>query len=302
MIFFRWSKKIIIPFLVLILTFSIFFYFVATQTAYDHNIYFNPTLAVQNFGLKSDEILFEFSDDIFYVAFDNNKNIKSSRKDFLFWVRSKFDSFFEDSVNEIYTVTVKDTVYVYGVTYEKGAKKVKLVDCLLNEANAEFKGSFVSSLNAMCFCLKINKKDLLLAPYSLEVTDDNNDIIPRKLTANEKALSIADKILNAHPKTTIFNVENQETYSKTLKLKTNERLYLILDKDEYFLQTHTDFVEFYFYNDYVLLTKKLNIFTKQNSAHAKTNSMSYCKTYKLNYTSELQELRQSRDGKVLGKK
>ena len=113
MIFLKKYKKTIAFSLAFFIISQMFFYFVTTKNAYDGNIYFNSQSAVKNWGLKSDKILFEFSDENFYVAFDNNKNIKSSRKDFGFWVRNKFDSFFENSSNEIYISTIKNIVYIW---------------------------------------------------------------------------------------------------------------------------------------------------------------------------------------------
>ena len=138
--------------------------------------------------------------------------------------------------------------------------------------------------------MKINKSDLLLEPYLIEIVDNDNYTISRKLEVNEKALAIAEKIFNTNPKTQVFNKQNKESVSKTLQNKVDERVYLVLDNGEYVLQTHKEFVEFYFYDDYVLLTKKINVFTAQNTAHAKTKSKSYSETYKLDYTSELREL------------
>lgn len=288
-------KKIIIAISIFIILLLIVFYFIATNKAYDMNFYFTPKSATQNWGIKSDEVLFEFLDNNFYVAFDNN-NIKSSRKDFCVWVRNKFDSFFDDSTSEIYTVTIKDYVYVYGIVRGKDAKKVKLVDFTLNEVKSEFKSSFITDLNLLCFCVKINKKQLLLEPYSVKITDVNDCVISLENTPkkDKKTLLVAEEILKSRPQTDIFDI-SEDTYSKKIKLKTNEQLYLVLDDDEYVLQNHKEFVEFYFYDDYVLLNKKLNIFTAQNFAKSKTKSKSYSETYRVKYTDELNSLRQSAD-------
>lgn len=286
----RRIKRIIIFISVFVIVFSIFFYFVATNKAYDKKIFFSPQSAVKNWGLQSDEMLFEFSDENFYIGFDNNSRIKSARKDFGFWVRSKSDVFSKSDVNDIYTVTVKNTVYVYGITREKDAKEVKILDYLLDEVDTEFNGSFIDSINALCFCLKIDESDLVLGSYSVEIIDGDNKIIPETLSQDEKLVSLINQILEA-PRNGTETYDDIELSNDSLALKTAGHLHLVGETDGETLQEYKEFVEFYFYDDFVLIQEKTEIFTAKNSEHAKTRTRFYSKTYKLEYTDQLRELK-----------
>lgn len=281
---------------ILLVAYLIGFYLITIHNAYNGFVYFTAKSAVKNWSKeKSEEVLFEFEDENFYICFDNNENIKSARKDTVFWVKNQFNGF-PQGTNMIRSTTINDILYIYGVTEKENVKEVKIVDSYLNNIDASFNGKQVDTLyssDALCFCLKVPVKEFIVSPYSLAFIDSNNKIVSEIPVTQDSELDLllepVLKHVNQLPDQQTVNQQMSDiNYSLTVRKGQLEKFYIAFDKKNCYLQEYSQTIKVEFADDYALIIDQNTITTRYPD---EIDTDFYTRTYKMEYTEDLLNLK-----------
>ncbi len=286
------SKKILIPIFVFILVFIVSIYFYTTRNAYEDlikGVYFSEKSAVDSWDKYPSEVLYEFRDENFYVRFCEDEDVYSAKKDLL-WVRDDYSVFpFKKNGSSIHCTSVGDMIYIYGVTQREDVQEVVIADSWLNRKNAEFNGKIIESKKALCFCIKMSKKEVTLTEKSILFVDGDNNIVSELPQTNTEVDDLIDSLLDSiNPNVQTVNSENLRLSSLCLEKEISEKFFLVREKDKCILEVFSESFDIQFYDNFALLTKRKTV-TKYSD---KLNKSYYNTSYKLEYSEQLYKLKE----------
>lgn len=289
----KFSKRFAV-FLFSIFVLILGLYFFWTNNHYDRKIFLSGEEATKNWGVNANIVFFEYSDENFYIKFDSNHNIKSAKKEGLFWIRNNFDGFTSDKkVNHIRSATVNDTMYIFGVTKYKNVKEIKLVDYSSNEKTLEFTGKNISDIDGLCFCAKIPFESLILS-YKIVFIDQNGNAISDSLqNVSENLQTYITPIINNISSNKYEQVTNENLTLNKVEFSRNEvekKFYLVRDEKEFLLQEVSRNIDIYFLNEYALVVDKTKVLQITLN---KTENTFYSTTYRASYDENLSNLRKA---------
>lgn len=289
----KFSKRFTI-FLFSIFVLVLGLYFFWTNNHYDRKIFLSGEGATKNWGIKADNVFFEYSDENFYIQFDSNYNIKSAKKEGLFWIRNNFDGFTSDKkVNHIRSATANDTMYIFGVTKYKNVKEIKLVDYNSNEKTIGFSGKEISDIDGLCFCAKIPVESLVLS-YKIVFIDQNGNAISDSLQSiSDNLQTYITPILNNISSNKYEQIINENLTLSNVKSSQNEvekKFYLVRDEKEFFLQEVLRNIDIYFLREYALVVDQTEVL---QITFNKTENTFYSTTYRASYDENLSNLRKA---------
>lgn len=286
-------KKIgvsICVFLVILIT----IFLISTRNAYVRKIFLSENQVFSNRYDKHYKKLYEFKDENFYVCFGDDEAILSARKDFLFWVENNWDYFPpDDETNTINSTEINNILYIYGVTKKNDVNEIALIEGNLNRVkNYEYFGKRISSKNVLCFCLKIPRKKCVTLSASLAFMDSNNRMVSETNQDNKEILNLLSQLskenINPTMQTINENILRTSQHHKTYNI--SEKYYIIRDDNKYIFKENQEKIDIQFFNDFALLIMRLHITQRSNS---KTNHSEYfSKTYKLEYSDTIWELKE----------
>lgn len=286
-------KKAIKIFLIILGVFCIVFpmiiYPIATRNSNYNFIYFTAETALES-GNNIDDILYEYKDDNFYMIFDG-ENIYTARKDTAFWVQNDVTSILSDEINKIRSVTINNTIYIFGLTRREDVRQVKLVDSYFYEKETEFYGKRIEQENILCFCVKVPDDTFISSSAAVTFIDSNGNIIS-ELPNNEKGeydLLLDSVLEKCTENLQAVNQADIELNGPKLKRKTAEHFYLNRQPGNKFkFQHYEENIVVSFLDDFVLIVFNTDVTTREK--YMQTDN--YDISYKMEYNADLLKLKE----------